>query len=134
MCWLSTCLINSLSVLISVILITELVSHFHVNSEPCHQTNLGVIPRRALFSESRLGTDLPAKPGTPSSSSPPASVQPGPHPGWPESHLKLWNCIPFSSPIDSGAVSKTNGGFRKSILMKEKKQGKERYLEKGGGG
>lgn len=51
-----------------------------------------------------------------------------------QSHLKLWNCIPFSCPIDSGAVSKTNGGFRKSILMKEKEQGKERYLEKGGGG
>lgn len=62
-----------------------------------------------------------------------ALVQPSPHPGWPESHLKLWNCIPFSGPIDSGAVSKTNGGFRKSILMKEKEQRKERYLEKGGG-
>lgn len=84
-------------------------------------------------SRSRFWTDLPLKPGTPSSSFPPALVQPSPHPGWPESHLKLWNCIPFSGPIDSGAVSKTNGGFRKSILMKEKEQRKERYLEKGGG-
>lgn len=74
-------------------------------------------------------------PPTPSSSSPPASIQSSSHPGWPESHLKLWNCIPFSSPINSGAVSKTNGGFRKSILMKEKEkeQGKDTYLREGGG-
>ncbi|KAI4819971.1 hypothetical protein KUCAC02_027971 [Chaenocephalus aceratus] len=51
-------------------------------------------------------------------------------PGWSKSHLKLWNCIPFSSPIDSGAVSKTNGGFRKSILMKEKERGKESFCPK----
>lgn len=41
--WLSTCVINSLSDLISLILITELESHFHVTPDLCHQSNLGVI-------------------------------------------------------------------------------------------
>lgn len=83
--------------------------------------------------ESRVGADLPLKPPTSTSSLPPAPVQSSSHPGWPESHLKLWNCIPFSSPINSIAVSKTNGGFRKSILMKEKEkeQGKDTYLRGG---
>ncbi|KAJ4941762.1 hypothetical protein JOQ06_011636 [Pogonophryne albipinna] len=63
-------------------------------------------------------------------SPPPLHPQSSPHPGWSKSHLKLWNCIPFSSPIDSGAVSKTNGGFRKSILMKEKERGKESFCPK----
>lgn len=83
--------------------------------------------------ESRVGADLPVKPPTSSSSLPPAPVQYSSHPGWPESHLKLWNCIPFFSPINSEAVSKTNGGFRKSILMKEKEKekGKDTYLSGG---
>lgn len=67
----------------------------------------------------------------PSEADPPTtSVQPSLHPLWPESHLKLWSC---SGPIDSRAVSKMNGGFRKSILMMEKENGpgKEWDLIKG---
>lgn len=82
-------------------------------------------------SETRVGADLPAKPGTASYSSPATSVLPSLHPRWPESHLKLWNCIPFLGPIDSGAVSKMNGGFRKSILMKEKEKEKEVFAKRG---
>lgn len=131
--WLSTCMINSLSDLSNPYYRAGETFSCKVGFLPSGQSRCySLVTKNA--SESRLGADLPVKPGTPSSSSPPASVQPSLHPPWPESHLKLWNCIPFSSPIDSGAVSKTNGGFRKSILMKEKakEQGKERYLEKGG--
>lgn len=63
----------------------------------------------------------------PSPPLPSSHVHPSLHTEWPLMHLKIWNGIPFSSPIDGGAVSETNGGFRKSILMKENQaeRGKE---------